>query len=117
MTPTIKPKRDYRGHPLFSYGFRPFFLLSAIWAAIAIPLWIASHSLGPGAMSVNAGIVFHVHEMCLATVVPCWLASCSPQFPVGQDVVPFAEVRSSCSFCCGPLAGSQWFWEPSRSGS
>lgn len=83
MTPTIKPKRDFRGHPLFSYGFRPFFLLSAIWAAIAIPLWIASHSLGPGAMSVNAGIVFHVHEMVfgygsavlagfLLTAIPSW---------------------------------------------
>ena len=83
MTPTIKPKRDYRGHPLFSYGFRPFFLLSAVWAAIAIPLWIVSHSLGPGAMSVNAGIVFHVHEMVfgygsavlagfLLTAIPSW---------------------------------------------
>jgi len=83
MTSTLTPKRDHRGHPLFSYGFRPFFLLSAIWAAIAIPLWMASHSLGPGAMPVNASIVFHMHEMVfgygsavlagfLLTSIPSW---------------------------------------------
>ena len=33
--------RTYDGWPLFSYGFRPFFLLGSIYAGLAILLWSA----------------------------------------------------------------------------
>ena len=32
--------RPYEGPILLSAGFRPFFLLAALWAALAIPLWL-----------------------------------------------------------------------------
>ena len=33
--------RPHRGPVILSAGFRPFFLLSGLWAAIAIPLWLS----------------------------------------------------------------------------
>jgi uncharacterized protein involved in response to NO len=27
---------------LFAAGFRPFFLLAAVWAALAVPVWLAA---------------------------------------------------------------------------
>lgn len=83
MATSAEQIRAYRGPALFSLGLRPFFLLGAIWAALAIPLWIATYALGPGALPIEAGLTFHVHEMVfgygsaivagfLLTVVPNW---------------------------------------------
>jgi len=33
-------------HALFSYGFRPFFLLAAAWAAFALPTLLVGLTLG-----------------------------------------------------------------------
>lgn len=83
MATSAEQIRTYRGPALFSLGLRPFFLLGAIWAAIAIPLWIATYAFGPVALPVEAGLAFHVHEMVfgygsaivagfLLTAVPNW---------------------------------------------
>ena len=44
------PSSDRRGAsgafgqlPLLAYGFRPFFLLAAIFAALAVPLWLVTY--------------------------------------------------------------------------
>ncbi len=70
--------RAHRGPAIFSVGLRPFFLFSALWAAIAAPLWLyAFLSGGP------VGLSWHVHEMLfgytggvivgfLLTAVPNW---------------------------------------------
>ncbi|MBX9803717.1 MAG: NnrS family protein, partial [Caulobacteraceae bacterium] len=70
--------RAHRGPAVFSVGLRPFFLFSALWAAIAAPLWLyAFLSGGP------VGLSWHVHEMLfgytggivvgfLLTAVPNW---------------------------------------------
>jgi len=114
MTTLRTPRRDHRGHPLFSYGFRPFFLLGAIWAAIAIPLWIATHALGSGAMPVNTGIIFHVHEMVfgygsavlagfLLTAIPNWTGRnpvCGP--PLAMLVLLWIAGRSAMVFGSEP---------------
>ncbi len=61
---TAQILREYRGHPLWSFGFRPFFLFAAVFAAIAVPLWLIAF-LGLGA--ARAAEIFsrdwHVHEM------------------------------------------------------
>ena len=70
--------RAYRGPAVFSIGLRPFFLFSALWSAIAGPLWIYAF-LGGG----QVGLGWHVHEMLfgyaggiivgfLLTAVPNW---------------------------------------------
>lgn len=76
---TAQRRRDYKGPPLFSYGFRPFFLSGAIWAAAAVPLWVWTVLGGPLSLDRN----WHVHEMLfgvigavtagfLTTAVPNW---------------------------------------------
>ena len=69
--------------PLFSYGFRPFFLGAALWAVIAMALWIGSLAgLWPVAEGYGA-LAWHAHEMIfgysaavvagfLLTAVPNW---------------------------------------------
>lgn len=74
---------DHNGPALFSYGFRPFFLGGAVWAALSMALWIAALSgLGtPGGAYGAAN--WHMHEMLfgfapavlcgfLMTAVPNW---------------------------------------------
>lgn len=76
-------KRAYAGPIIFSYGFRPFFFFGALWAAIAVPLWIAGYFLGDMGLPIITGIAWHAHEMIfgycsaiiagfLLTAVPNW---------------------------------------------
>jgi uncharacterized protein involved in response to NO len=73
----------YAGIPLLSYGFRPFFLGAALWAVLAMVLWIGALTgfwqLAPG----YGALAWHAHEMLfgyasavvagfLLTAVPNW---------------------------------------------
>jgi len=71
------------GFALFGYGFRPFFLLAALHAGLAIPAWMALlHGAGvPGAPFPP--LAWHAHEMLygfvlaavagfMLTAVPSW---------------------------------------------
>lgn len=77
---TAQQRRAYAGPALFSYGFRPFFLSGAIWAALSVPLWIWSLMGGP---AIAGHRDWHIHEMLfgvlpaivagfLTTAVPNW---------------------------------------------
>ncbi len=80
---TTPKLRAYRGPTLFSYGFRPFFLFAAIYAGLAIPLWLGIFG---GELSLPTAFTprdWHVHEMLfgyvgaviagfLLTAVPNW---------------------------------------------
>lgn len=69
--------------PVFAYGFRPFFLLAGLYAALAIGIWIAVY---PGPAPGLAGLpahYWHAHEMIfgfiaaaiagfMLTAVPSW---------------------------------------------
>lgn len=47
-------------HPFLSFGFRPFYLLGAAWAMVAVPMWALSyHGIGTWRLDW----VWHVHEM------------------------------------------------------
>lgn len=83
MTTTAESIRRHAGPPIFSFGFRPFFLFSALWAAVAVPIWIASFTLGDGMVGATEGRAWHIHEMLfgylggviagfLLTAVPNW---------------------------------------------
>lgn len=80
----LKPvKPPYGGPALFSYGFRPLFLLAGVYAALAVPLWMLIWS---GAVVLNgpfSALDWHVHEMLfgytsaviagfLFTAIPNW---------------------------------------------
>ena len=82
MSP-IPRLRDYRGPTLLSYGFRPFFLLGAIYAGLTILAWLPLFN-GELVLSTAFGpIDWHVHEMLygylpavvtgfLLTAIPNW---------------------------------------------
>ncbi len=48
--------------PVLRLGFRPFYLLAALFAAVAIPGWVAS-LLGYALPGVQIGLPWHMHEM------------------------------------------------------
>ena len=55
-------------HPLLRLGFRPFYLLAASFAAIAIPLWIARY-FGMADFLPHADLNWHMHEMLFGFAV------------------------------------------------
>jgi uncharacterized protein involved in response to NO len=76
-------ERTYEGPALFSYGFRPFFLLGPIYAGLAIVVWLPVFM---GELSLTTAFIprdWHVHEMLygflpavitgfLFTAIPNW---------------------------------------------
>jgi uncharacterized protein involved in response to NO len=51
-----------RGLPLLRLGFRPFYLVAAALAALAIPLWVAAF-FGAAPFGLQPTLHWHVHEM------------------------------------------------------
>jgi uncharacterized protein involved in response to NO len=75
--------RTYDGPALFSYGFRPFFLLGSIYAGLAILVWLPVLTGGLRLVSAFIPRDWHVHEMLygflpavitgfLFTAIPNW---------------------------------------------
>ena len=79
----LRKRRMAAAHPFLRGGFRPFFFGSAVWAAIAIALWLCALS---GAISLPTrfdSVAWHRHEMLfgfvgaavagfLLTAIPNW---------------------------------------------
>jgi uncharacterized protein involved in response to NO len=69
--------------PLLAYGFRPFFLLAAIFAALAVPLWLAAYM---GALALSSSLpasLWHGHEMLFgygAAVLAGFLLTAAPSW-------------------------------------
>jgi len=75
--------RAYAGPPLLSYGFRPFFLFGALYAALAILVWLPAFE---GEITLDTAFTprdWHIHEMMfgyvpaviagfLLTAIPNW---------------------------------------------
>jgi uncharacterized protein involved in response to NO len=84
---TAAARRAYAGPALFSFGFRPFFLCGAIWAALVVPLWVWSFIAGePPEMTRG----WHVHEMLfgyLAAVVAGFLTTAVPNWTGRMPVI------------------------------
>jgi uncharacterized protein involved in response to NO len=83
MSTSAAQIRAYAGPAVFSYGFRPFFLFGAVWAAIAVALWLPILSGHLSLPSTLAPIEWHTHELIfgyvpaivagfLLTAVPNW---------------------------------------------
>lgn len=69
--------------PLFSYGFRPFFLGGAVWAVLAMALWIGELAGGWSFAQSYGLIAWHAHALLfgyvsaivsgfLLTAIPNW---------------------------------------------
>ncbi|KRB67857.1 NnrS family protein [Noviherbaspirillum sp. Root189] len=49
-------------HPLFRLGFRPFYLLSAAFAVVSVPVWLAKYFGWTNGLA-QVDLTWHVHEM------------------------------------------------------
>lgn len=83
MVTTAEQMRTYDGPAILSYGFRPFFLFGAIWAALAVAIWLPMLAGSLALPTAFAPIDWHVHELLygylpaivagfLLTAVPNW---------------------------------------------
>ncbi|MDP2226850.1 MAG: NnrS family protein, partial [Moraxellaceae bacterium] len=98
---TASRRRAYTGPILFSFGFRPFFLGGAIWAAISAPLWVWSYLAGDGWLTRE----WHIHEMlfgALAAIVAGFLTTAVPNWTGRMPVIG------------APLAGLVGLWIAGR---
>lgn len=75
--------RRQDGPVLLSAGFRPFFLVAALWAAIAIPIWLIVFAGEYQLPSKLTPVIWHVHEMIFgygAAVVAGFLLTAIPNW-------------------------------------
>jgi uncharacterized protein involved in response to NO len=90
MSSTAEKMRAWTGPAILTYGFRPFFLGGALWAAIAMALWI---SMLTGLFVLPTAfdpVSWHAHEFLygyLAAVVAGFLLTAVPNWTGRLPVV------------------------------
>ncbi|MEX0409583.1 NnrS family protein [Aquibium sp. LZ166] len=80
--------RDGRGRirampPILHYGFRPFFFLGALYAGLAVPLWLWAYFGGIEIGGPFPGMRWHAHEMLsgyLAAVIAGFVLTAVPNW-------------------------------------
>ena len=109
--------RQSRPIAFLSLGYRPFFLLGAIWAALAMALWIAMLSGRLALPTALTPVAWHAHELLygslpaivagfLLTAVPSWTER-SPLTGVPLALLAMLWIAGraavACSAWLGPL--------------
>ena len=83
MTTSAERIRSWQGPEVLRVGFRPFFLLGSLWAALAMAIWVGVLSGGVALPTAFDPVGWHAHEMLfgylgaiaagfLLTAVPNW---------------------------------------------
>jgi len=83
MTTTATQMRDWTGVTILTYGFRPFFFGAAVWAVLAMAIWVLMLSGALNLPSAFDPVSWHAHEFLfgylgaviagfLLTAVPNW---------------------------------------------
>jgi uncharacterized protein involved in response to NO len=78
--PRVKP---FSGPALLSYGFRPFFLLGALWAGLTVLLWLPIYEGDIALDTVFTPTDWHAHELLfgyVAAVVTGFLLTAIPNW-------------------------------------
>lgn len=81
--PFVERPQPISKFALFNYGFRPFFFLAGLFAAISVPLWVGLYAGHMDMGLVSSPMLWHGHEMIYGytaaaiagfflTVVPNW---------------------------------------------
>ncbi len=65
LVPLLEPEptAPRPGIAVFRLGFRPFYLLAALWAALAVPVWIAQFAGVLAPPTAYPALLWHAHEM------------------------------------------------------
>lgn len=101
---TRATRAAYRGPALFSFGFRPFFLFGALWAAIAPALWVAALA-GVDPLHLQLSMEWHAHEMLFGyagAIVAGFLTTSIPNWTGRMPIIG------------GPLAALAGVWVAGR---
>jgi uncharacterized protein involved in response to NO len=107
MTTTSEQVRAWAGPAMFSYGFRPFFLLGAAWAALAMVLWVpmlAGWLMLPTAFDP---VSWHAHEFLfgfLGAVVAGFLLTAVPNWTGRLPIVGWPLAALFLLWLAGRLA-------------
>src|SRR5215467_12774579 len=83
MPAALRRRREYAGPVLFSYGFRPFFLGGALWAALSVLLWLPQYFGELSLPTAFAPLDWHIHEMLfgyVAAIVAGFLLTAIPNW-------------------------------------
>lgn len=94
---TSEQIRGWQGPALFSYGFRPFFLFGALWAALAMVIWIMTLGGWASLPSRLDPVSWHAHEFLfgyLGAIIAGFLLTSVPNWTGRLPVVgwPLAAV-------------------------
>jgi len=79
----LRRRLEYTGPAIFSFGFRPFFLGAAVWAALGVALWLPQYFGEMSLPTAFSPLDWHIHEMIygyvaatvagfLLTAIPNW---------------------------------------------
>jgi uncharacterized protein involved in response to NO len=103
--PALERRLNYAGAALFSYGFRPFFLGGAAWAAVCIVLWIPQLTGALWLRTAYPPLDWHIHEMLygyVAAVIAGFLLTAIPNW------------TGRLPICGAPLAALAALWLAGR---
>ena len=99
--------RHWQGPALFSFGFRPFFLFGAVWAALAMALWIASLSDLLDLPTRFDPVSWHAHALIfgyLGAVIAGFLLTAVPNWTGRLPVVGWYLAGLFGLWCAGRMA-------------
>jgi uncharacterized protein involved in response to NO len=115
MTTTAEQMRAWRGPAVLSFGFRPFFLMAGIWAAIAMAIWIAMLA---GILELPTRfdpVSWHAHELLfgyLAAVIAGFLLTAVPNWTGRLPIVGWPLGLLAVLWLAGRIAVASSIWMP-----
>ncbi|ARU00434.1 NnrS family protein [Yoonia vestfoldensis] len=107
MTTTTEQMRAWTGPAILTFGFRPFFFGAAIWAALAMALWVpmlSGHLTLPTAFDP---VSWHAHEFLfgyLGAVVAGFLLTAVPNWTGRLPIVGWRLGMLVCLWLAGRVA-------------
>lgn len=107
MTTTTEQMRALRGPALFTYGFRPFFLGAALWAALAMALWIAMLAGRLALPTAFDAVSWHAHEFLfgyLGAVIAGFLTTAVPNWTGRMPIVGWPLAALFATWVAGRIA-------------
>jgi len=98
MTDQANERAGYQGPAFFSYGFRPLFLGAALFAGVAVPVWILLLTGAGDSDFFSAARQWHVHEMVFGFLPAVIMGFLLTAIPNWTDRTPIRgrELRQLC---------------------